>query len=226
MLSGGIDVLVEMPPDNLCAVQRRFPTTAVHEQAGPHLWFLILNMKDGSLQGQAGAPGGRTTPSTRRRWSTTCCRAPPTVAAGPIPAAFAWAYNNDAQALSLRSGQGQAADQGGRRRRRQADLLRHRGRLRACSIRSPMGTAIQADLAAVGLKVKIETYRVEHLPGQGQSGPGGQGATWPRWLDDQRPRHPALPDAAHRGLAGQGRLQLGLLFQSRRSTSCWMRRAT
>src|SRR6056297_500991 len=45
MLSGGIDVMVEVPPDAL----GQFAETddfEVYEQAGPHLWFLILNTKE------------------------------------------------------------------------------------------------------------------------------------------------------------------------------------
>jgi peptide/nickel transport system substrate-binding protein len=45
MLSGGIDLMVEVPPDNvqLFADDDGF---VLHEEAGPHLWFLILNTRE------------------------------------------------------------------------------------------------------------------------------------------------------------------------------------
>ena len=45
MLAGGIDLMVEVPPVSLSEFQGEGFT--VHEQAGPHLWFLILNAKEG-----------------------------------------------------------------------------------------------------------------------------------------------------------------------------------
>ncbi|MEX0584176.1 MAG: ABC transporter substrate-binding protein, partial [Natronospirillum sp.] len=49
MLSGGIDMMVEVPPDNV-ATFAGDTSFQVYEQAGPHLWFLILNMKEGPMQ--------------------------------------------------------------------------------------------------------------------------------------------------------------------------------
>jgi peptide/nickel transport system substrate-binding protein len=45
MLAGGIDVMVEIPPDSVASFEGGGFT--LHEQAGPHLWFLILNTKEG-----------------------------------------------------------------------------------------------------------------------------------------------------------------------------------
>ena len=45
MLAGGIDLMVEVPPVSLSRFQGNSYT--VHEQAGPHVWFLILNAKEG-----------------------------------------------------------------------------------------------------------------------------------------------------------------------------------
>ena len=45
MLSGGIDVMVEIPPDSVQNFDGNGFT--LYEQAGPHLWFLILNAKEG-----------------------------------------------------------------------------------------------------------------------------------------------------------------------------------
>ena len=46
MLAGGIDLMVEVPPTSL----GQFTDTdayQVYEQSGPHVWFLILNAKEG-----------------------------------------------------------------------------------------------------------------------------------------------------------------------------------
>ena len=48
-----------------------------------------------------------------------------------------------------------------------------------------MGTAIQADLEAVGMDVKIETYEWNTYLGPGQSRPRGQGRYGRDGLDDQ-----------------------------------------
>src|SRR3984957_3260284 len=55
---------------------------------------------------------------------------------------------------------------------------------------------------------------MEHVPRQGESGPRRQGQSGGDGMDDQRSRHAALSCTAYGGLAGQGRVQFRLLFQS------------
>lgn len=155
MLSGGVDVMVEVPPDNL-AMFRDDPQFDVHEQAGPHLWFLILNTREGPMADrrvrQAVNYAIDKTTLVENVLSGTA-----EVAAGPTPPAFAWAYNealepypfdpDKARALLAEAGQEGAAltfyvTEGGS------------GMLDPVA----MGAAIQADLARVGLDVTIETY--------------------------------------------------------------------
>ena len=45
MLAGGIDLMVEVPPTSLGEFEG--DDYQVAEQAGPHVWFLILNAKEG-----------------------------------------------------------------------------------------------------------------------------------------------------------------------------------
>src|SRR5699024_832250 len=52
MLSGGLDVMVEVPPDSISDF-RDDPDFHVYEQAGPHVWFLILNMREGPFTEKA-----------------------------------------------------------------------------------------------------------------------------------------------------------------------------
>ena len=51
MLAGGIDLMVEVPPTSLSEFQGGNFT--VHEQAGPHVWFLILNLREGPFVDKA-----------------------------------------------------------------------------------------------------------------------------------------------------------------------------
>lgn len=47
MLAGSLDIMVEVPPNALAEFNSdRF---AVKQQAGPHVWFLILNAKEGTI---------------------------------------------------------------------------------------------------------------------------------------------------------------------------------
>ena len=63
MLSGGIDMMVEVPPTSLAKFSSN--NFSIAEQAGPHVWFLILNAKEGLLQ-TSWCVRRRTMPSTKR----------------------------------------------------------------------------------------------------------------------------------------------------------------
>ena len=45
MLSGGTDITIEVPPDNV-ATFTADPQFKFYDQAGPHLWYLLLNTKE------------------------------------------------------------------------------------------------------------------------------------------------------------------------------------
>jgi peptide/nickel transport system substrate-binding protein len=154
MLSGGIDLMVEVPPTSLS--QFKPPKFTVEQQAGPHLWFLILNCKDGPFKDKRVRQAANYA-INKAAICNDVLEGTAVVAAGPTPPAFSWAYNNDlkpypydpekAKALLKEAGAEGAelvfyVTQGGS------------GMLDPV----PMGTAIQADLQAVGFKVKIETF--------------------------------------------------------------------
>ncbi|MFT6659878.1 ABC transporter substrate-binding protein [Maritalea sp.] len=154
MLAGGIDMMVEVPPTALSQFQGDDFTVA--EQAGPHVWFLILNAKEGPFADKRVRQAANYA-INKEALVNDVLEGTAAVAAGPTPPAFAWAYNNDldpypydpekAKALLKEAGAEGAeltfyVTEGGS------------GMLDPIS----MGTAIQADLAAVGLNVKIETY--------------------------------------------------------------------
>ena len=154
MLAGGIDLMVEVPPVALSKFQGN--TYTVHEQAGPHVWFLILNAKEGPFADkrvrQAANYAINKTAIVNDVLEGTAA-----VAAGPTPPAFAWAYNESLSPYPYDPEKAKAliADAGADG----AELTFYvteggSGMLDPVA----MGTAIQADLEAVGLKVKIETY--------------------------------------------------------------------
>jgi peptide/nickel transport system substrate-binding protein len=156
MLSGEIDVMVEVPPDNV-ATFADGSEFEVHEQAGPHLWFLILNAKEGPFT-DVRVRQAVNYAVNKESLVTDVLQGTATVAAGPTPPAFNWAYNEDldpypydperARELLAEAGIDEGTEltfyvtEGGS------------GMLDPVS----MGTAIQADLQAVGLDVNIETY--------------------------------------------------------------------
>lgn len=154
MLSGGIDLMVEVPPDNISTFQSGQFT--VYEQAGPHLWFLILNCKEGPFQSRQVRQAVNYA-INKKALVENVLSGTAEVAAGPTPPAFAWAYNEDLEPYPYDPDKARKmiADAG----YKGAELTFYvteggSGMLDPI----PMGTAIQADLAKVGLKANIETY--------------------------------------------------------------------
>lgn len=155
MLSGGIDLMVETPADNV-AMFKKNQTFAVHEQVGPHLWFLILNTKEDPFKD----PRARQAVNyaiDKKALVDNILQGTATVATGPIPAAFSWAYNEQLQPYPYDPDKAKKllADAGFTGT--EITFYVTEG---GSGMLDPiaMATAIQADLAHVGLKVNIETY--------------------------------------------------------------------
>ncbi|MHC0053488.1 ABC transporter substrate-binding protein [Actibacterium sp. D379-3] len=170
MLAGGIDLMVEVPPVALSQFQG--DVFSVVEQAGPHVWFLILNAKEGPFADKRVRQAANYA-INKTALVNDVLEGTAAVAAGPTPPAFAWAYNEalapypydpeKAKALLAEAGAEGAeltfyVTEGGS------------GMLDPIA----MGTAIQADLEAVGLKVKIETYEWNTFLGQVNPGLEGK----------------------------------------------------
>jgi peptide/nickel transport system substrate-binding protein len=169
MLSGGVDVMVEAPPDNL-AMFRDDPAFRVLEQAGPHLWFLILNARSGPLADKRVRQAVNYA-IDKKALVENVLQGTATVAAGPTPPAFAWAHNDALKPYPHDPGKARA-------------LLKEAGAEGAAltfyvteggsGMLQPvaMGAAIQADLAKVGLDVTIETYEWNTFLGKVNAGLG------------------------------------------------------
>ncbi len=170
MLAGGIDLMVEVPPVALSEFAGDGFT--VHEQAGPHVWFLILNAKEGPFADKRVRQAANYA-INKEALVNDVLEGTAEVAAGPTPPAFAWAYNealepypydpDKARALLAEAGAEGAeltfyVTEGGS------------GMLDPVA----MGTAIQADLTAVGLNVRIETYEWNTFLGEVNPGLEGK----------------------------------------------------
>lgn len=170
MMAGGIDVMVEVPPDNL-ATFKQDAGFAVAEQAGPHVWFGILNTKGGPFADKRVRQAANYAVN-KETLVNDVLQGTATVSAGPIPPAFNWvessvqpyAYDPEkAKALLAEAGVEKPkvtfyVTEGGS------------GMLDPVT----MGAAIQADLQAVGFDVKIETYEWNTFLGRVNQGLEGQ----------------------------------------------------
>jgi peptide/nickel transport system substrate-binding protein len=170
MLAGGIDLMVEVPPVALSEFEGDSYT--LHEQAGPHVWFLILNAKEGPFADkrvrQAANYAVNKTALVEEVLEGTA-----EVAAGPTPPAFAWAYNEDLEPYPhdpdrARELIAEAGVEGA-----ELTFFVTEG---GSGMLDPvaMGTAIQADLEAVGFDVSIETYEWNTFLGEVNPGLEGK----------------------------------------------------
>ncbi|SFK06020.1 ABC transporter substrate-binding protein [Celeribacter neptunius] len=170
MLAGGIDMMVEVPPTALSQFQS--DAFNIVEQAGPHLWFLILNAKEGPFADKRVRQAANYA-INKEALVNDVLEGTADVAAGPTPPAFAWAYNEalDPYPYDPEKAKELLAEAGAEG----ASLTFYvteggSGMLDPI----PMGTAIQADLEAVGLDVKIETYEWNTFLGEVNPGLEGK----------------------------------------------------
>lgn len=171
LLSGGIDLMLEVPPDSLQPL-REDAAYRVHEQAGPHLWYLILNTREGPFSDRRVRQAANYA-INKRGLVENILQGSAEVAAGPIAPAFAWAHNPEVAPYPYDPDRARA-------------LLREAGYDGApvtlyvteggSGMLDPviMGTAIQADLQAVGMPVEIETYEWNSYLGRVNPGLAGK----------------------------------------------------
>ena len=170
MLAGGIDLMVEVPPVALSEFQG--DGFNVVEQAGPHVWFLILNAKEGPFA-DVRVRQAANYAINKEAIVNDVLEGTAEVAAGPTPPAFAWAYNPDLEPYPYdpdraRELIAEAGAEG-------AELTFYvteggSGMLDPVA----MGTAMQADLEAVGFDVTIETYEWNTFLGEVNPGLEGK----------------------------------------------------
>jgi len=156
MLSGGTDITIEVPPDNIATFTASKQFT-FYQQPGPHLWYLMLNIRtkpfDDKRVRQAANYAINKLAMVQDILKNTA-----TDASSVTPPAFTWAYDTDlkpypydpakAKRLMAEAGYAKGVDV--------TFYVTESG----SGMLSPvlMGTALQADLAAVGIRAKIETF--------------------------------------------------------------------
>ncbi len=170
MLAGGIDLMVEVPPVSLSEFQGN--SFSVHEQAGPHVWFLILNAKEGPMADKRVRQAANYA-INKQAIVNDVLEGTAAVAAGPTPPAFAWAYNQALEPYPYDPAKAKALIAEAGAEGAELTFFVTEG---GSGMLDPvaMGTAIQADLQAVGLKVKIETYEWNTFLGQVNPGLEGK----------------------------------------------------
>jgi peptide/nickel transport system substrate-binding protein len=186
----------------------------VHEQAGPHVWFLILNALEGPFA-DVRVRQAANYAVNKEAIVNDVLEGTAEVAAGPTPPAFAWAYNDELGALSLRPRpRPRASGRGGDVENPEVTFYVTEG---GSGMLDPiaMGTAIQADLEAVGFDVTIETYEWNTFLGEVNPGLEGKAdMAEMAWMTNDPDTLPylALRTAAWPRKEG---VQLGLLLQPR-----------
>jgi ABC-type dipeptide transport system, periplasmic component len=155
MLSGGIDVLLETPPDNV-AQFRDDANFQLKEAVGPHVWYVMLNAKEGPFADKLVRQAVNYAVN-KESLVNDVLQGTADVSAGPIPPAFNWAYNEDVAPYPYDPEKArELLAEAGAEGASLTFLVTEGGSGMLDPV--PMGTAIQADLAAVGLDVEIQTY--------------------------------------------------------------------
>jgi peptide/nickel transport system substrate-binding protein len=156
MLSGGTDITIEVPPDDIATFTSN-KNFIYYEQPGPHLWYLMLNTREKPFD-DVRVRQAANYAINKEAMVTDLLKGSATVANGLTPPAFKWAHDDaikpypydptKAKQLLAEAGYAKGVDV--------TFYVTESG----SGMLSPilMGTAIQADLAAVGIRAKIETY--------------------------------------------------------------------
>ncbi len=170
MLAGGLDLMVEVPPVALSEFKN--DNFQIVEAAGPHLWFLILNCKSGPFADKKVRQAANYA-INKEALVNDVLEGTAAVAAGPTPPAFSWAYNDALKPYPYDPEKAKALlAEAGVTNPKVTFFVTEGG----SGMLDPvaMGTAIQADLAAVGFDVTIQTYEWNTFLGEVNPGLDGK----------------------------------------------------
>jgi peptide/nickel transport system substrate-binding protein len=92
LLSGGVDFIVDVPPDNVEQVKKdaRFQ---FYEQPGPHIWWVTLNVKMKPFD-DVRVRRALNHAVNKQAIANDILKGTATISSGPIPPAITWAYTD------------------------------------------------------------------------------------------------------------------------------------
>lgn len=189
--AGGVDMIVEVTPDEVAGL-RADSNFTVHQQAGPHVWFLILNALEAPFD-DVRVRQAANHAINRVSLVDDVLQGSATVANSPTPPAFGSAHNSDIA--------GYAYDP-----ERAKELLAEAGYPNGVDVTFyvteggsgmldpvPMGEAIQADLRAVGINAEIQTFEWNSFLGEVNPGMEGKAnIAQMAWMTDEPSTLPFL----------------------------------
>ena len=156
LLSGGVDFIVDVPPDNVAQVKKD-PKLVYYEQPGPHIWWVTLNTEKKPFN-DVRVRRAVNYAVNREAIAGDLLKKTATAAIGPIPPSITWAFTDQVTKYPYDPA-------------RAKKLLAEAGYPNGFSavfwipesgsgMQSPktMAQAIQADLAAVGVQASIQTF--------------------------------------------------------------------
>jgi peptide/nickel transport system substrate-binding protein len=156
LLSGGVDFIVDVPPDNVDQVKKD-PRLAFYSQPGPHIWWVTLNVQKKPFSD----PKVRRAVNhavNRDAISNDLLKRTATPAIGPIPPSIAWAFTDQVTRYPYNPELAKKllAEAGYPNGFPAVFWIPESG----SGMQSPktMAQAIQADLAAVGITASIQTF--------------------------------------------------------------------
>ncbi len=150
----GVHLISDIQPDIIAQFQSA-SKFRVHQAQSPHLWFLILNTAEPPFD-DVRARRAVNLAVDKRALVDEILQGTASVAAGPVPEAFAWAQDPQLEPYPYDP-------------HRARELLSQTRGPRSLTLLAPtsgtgmlaplaMATAIQADLQKIGLDVQIESY--------------------------------------------------------------------
>jgi peptide/nickel transport system substrate-binding protein len=173
LMAGGVDLVAGLAPDQV-ALLRNDPDYHVYEEVGPHLWFLILNVRDGPFSDRRVRLAVNYA-IDRQGLVERVLQGTAAVAAGPVPAAFGWANDDDLQPFAHDPARARSLiEEAGLDEDTKITLLAPQ---EGSGMLAPvqMATAIQADLAEIGIRARIETYEWNSYLARVNAGLEGRG---------------------------------------------------
>jgi len=189
--AGGVDMIVEVTPDEVAGLSADASFT-VHQQAGPHVWFLILNVLEAPFD-DVRVRQAANHAINRASLVDDVLQGSATVANSPTPPAFGSAHNPDIKGYDYNP-------------ERAKQLLAEAGYPNGVDVTFyvteggsgmldpiPMGEAIQADLRAVGINATIQTFEWNSFLGEVNPGMKGKAnIAQMAWMTDEPSTLPFL----------------------------------